>query len=137
MFGRKETGKRSLEDMYKPSDDVGECAEDEVISDDFLENKEVKKAATSEKKTCVPIKPLDCFGMEEEKTEKWLGKCVKFWFCFMSFLWFLFGALTFAPVIFISNKVNVIFNDKKKSLLCATVIHGLLLALIIVFVFVK
>ena len=75
--------------------------------------------------------------MEEGKTEKWLGKCVKFWFCCMSFMWFLFGALTFAPVIFIRNKVNVIFNDKKKSLLCATVIHGLLLALLIIFVFVK
>ena len=137
MFGRKVAEKRSLEDMYKPIDDVGECAEDEVISDDFVENKKVQKAATTEKNSCVPIKPLDCFGMEEEKTEKWLGKCGKFWFCLMSFMWFLFGALTFAPVIFISNKVNVIFNDKKKSLICATLIHGLLLSLITIFVFVK
>lgn len=137
MFGRKETEKRSLEDMFKPIDDVLERADDEFGSDDFEENKEVQKEETAEKNSCVPIKPLDCFGMEEEKTEKWLGKCVKFWFCCMSFLWFLFGALTFAPVIFISNKVNVIFNDKKKSLLCATLIHGLLLALIIIFVFVK
>ena len=137
MFGRKETEKRSLEDMFKPIDDVLERADDEFGSDDFVENKELHEDATTEKNSCVQIKPLDCFGMAEEKTEKWLGKCVKFWFCLMSFLWFLFGALTFAPVIFISNKVNVIFNDKKKSLLCATVIHGLLLALLIIFVFVK
>ena len=137
MFGRKETENRSLEDMFKPIDDVLERADDEFGSDDFEENKEVQKEETAEKNSCVPIKPLDCFGMEEEKAEKWLAKCVKFWFCCMSFLGFLFGALTFAPVIFISNKVNVIFNDKKKSLLCATVIHGLLLALLIIFVFVK
>lgn len=136
MFGRKETEKRSLEDMFKPSDDAVEFDE-EVISNAFDENKEVRNEGTADKSSCVPIKPLDCFGMEEEKTEKWLAKCVKFWFCCMSFLWFVFGALTFAPVIFISNKVNVIFNDKKKSLLCATLIHGVLLALISILIFVK
>ena len=137
MFGRKETEKRSLEDMFKPIDDVLERADDEFGSDDFEENKEVHEEATTEKNSCVQIKPLDCFGMEEEKTEKWLSKCVKFWFCCMSFIWLLFGALTFAPVIFISNKVNVIFKDKKKSLVCATLIHGLLLALVIFLVLIK
>lgn len=122
MFGRKETEKRSLEDMFKPSEEAVEF-DDEVISDDFDENKEVRNESTDEKSSGVPIKPLDCFGMEEAKTEKWLAKCVKFWFCCMSFMWFLFGALTFAPVIFISNKVNVIFKEKKKSLLCAVVIY--------------
>lgn len=137
MFGRKETEKRSLEDMFTPRDDVCESIEDEVISEDFKEKTEEQCEGDDDKSSFVPIKPLDCFGMEQEKTEKWLAKCAKFWFCFMSFLWFLFGALTFAPVIFISNKVNVIFKDKKKSLLCATIIHGLLLALLIIFVFVK
>lgn len=137
MFGRKETEKRSLEDMFTPRDEVSECSDDEVIPDDFEENKKQPDEVTTEKNSGVPINPLDCFGMEEVKTDKWLGKCVKFWFYCMSFAWFVFGALTFAPVIFISNKVNVIFKDNKKSLLCATLIHGLLLALIIVFVFVK
>lgn len=137
MFGRKETERRSLEDMFKPIDEVVESVDDEDTSYDLDECQKVGNVGNTEKNSCVPIKPLDCFGMEEEKTEKWLAKCAKFWFCFMSFLWFLFGALTFAPVIFISNKVNVIFNDNKKSLICATIIHGLLLALIIVFVFVK
>jgi hypothetical protein len=137
MFVRKETEKRSLEDMFKPNDEFIESVDDEAVSYDFEEYQDAGNVGNTDKKSCVPIKPLDCFGMEEEKTEKWLGKCVKFWFCCMSFMWFLFGALTFAPVIFISNKVNVIFNDNKKSFLCATVIHGLLLALIIVFVFIK
>ena len=134
MFGRKEPEKRSLEDMFVPKDgDIDDEAESEV---DFG-SVECEKAAEVENFANEPINPLDCFGMEEGKTEKWLGKCVKFWFCLMSFMWFLFGALTFAPVIFISNKVNVIFNDKKKSLICATLIHGLLLSLITIFVFVK
>ena len=137
MFGRKETEKRSLEDMFKPIDEVVESVDDEETTYDIDEYQKVGNVGNTEKNSCVPIKPLDCFGMEEEKTEKWLGKCVKFWFCLMSFLWFLFGALTFAPVIFISNKVNVIFNDKKKSLICATLIHGLILCLIVIFVFVK
>jgi hypothetical protein len=137
MFGRKETEKRSLEDMFKPIDEAVESVDDEKTNYDLDEYQKVGNVGNTEKNSCVPIKPLDCFGMEEEKTEKWLGKCVKFWFCCMSFMWFLFGALTFAPVIFISNKVNVIFNDKKKSLLCATLIHGLLLSLITIFVFVK
>lgn len=137
MFGRKETEKRSLEDMFKPIDEVVESVDDEETTYDIDEYQKVGNVGNTEKNSCVPIKPLDCFGMEEEKTEKWLGKCVKFWFCLMSFLWFLFGALTFAPVIFISNKVNVIFNDKKKSLLCATIIHVLLFCLIVVFVFLK
>lgn len=137
MFGRKETEKRSLEDMFKPIDEVVESVDDEETTYDIDEYQKVGNVGNTEKNSCVPIKPLDCFGMEEEKTEKWLGKCVKFWFCLMSFLWFLFGALTFAPVIFISNKVNVIFNDKKKSLLCATLIHVLLFGLIVVFVFLK
>ena len=137
MFGRKETERRSLEDMFNPIDEVVASVDDEKTACDLEECQKVGNVGNAEKKSCVPIKPLDCFGMEEEKTEKWLGKCVKFWFCLMSFMWFLFGALTFAPVIFISNKVNVIFNDKKKSLICATLIHGLLLSLITIFVFVK
>lgn len=137
MFGRKEAERRSLEDMLTPRDGVFESVEDEVASDDYKEKTEEKREGDTEKISVIPIKPLDCFGMAEEKTEKWLDKCAKFWFCFMSFIWFLFGALTFAPVIFISNKVNVIFRDKKKSLLCATLIHGLFLALLIIFVFVK
>lgn len=137
MFGRKETERRSLEDMFNPIDEVVASVDDEKTTCDLEECQKVGNVGNAEKKSCVPIKPLDCFGMEEEKTEKWLGKCVKFWFCLMSFMWFLFGALTFAPVIFISNKVNVIFNDKKKSLICATLIHGLLLSLITIFVFVK
>ena len=128
MFGRREEEKRSLEEMFTPIDEkveIDECeSEKEEVVDTVVESE-------SE-----PIKPLSCFGMEEGKTEKWLIKCVKVWFCCMSFLWFLFGAMTFAPVIYIGNKVNVIFKNKKKSLLFATLMYSvfaLVLVLLILF----
>ena len=131
MFGRKETEKRSLEDMFTPRDVLNECieecedadeCEETFLEDDFCDANNA------------PIKPLACFGMEEGKTEKWLMKCVKFWFCCMSFMWFLFGATTFAPVIYISNKVNVIFKDKKKSFFCAAGIYGSFVLLVILLI---
>ena len=130
MFGRKEAEKRSLEDMFAPKDgDIADGAESEV---DFG-SVECEKEEKVEHFANEPIKPLDCFGMEEGKTEKWLGKCVKFWYCIMSFFWFLFGAVTFAPVIFISNKVNVIFKDKKKSFLASVIIYAVCVVLLFVF----
>jgi magnesium-transporting ATPase (P-type) len=76
---------------------------------------------------------LSCFGWNENKTDKWLIKCAHVWFGIMSLMWFLFGASTFAPIIFISNKVNVIFKSKTKSMLCAIAIYAILTALIVVF----
>lgn len=128
MFGRREEEKRSLEEMFTPVEDKVEIDECESEKEEVVE--------TVDESESDPIKPLSCFGMEEGKTEKWLMKCVKVWFCCMSFLWFLFGAMTFAPVIYIGNKVNVIFKDKKKSLLFATLVYGviaLVLVLLILF----
>lgn len=115
--------------MFVPKDvDIVDEAESEV---DFG-SVECEKAEEVGNFANEPIKPLDFFGMEEGKTDKWLMKCVKFWYCFMSFLWFLIGAATFAPVLYISNKVNVIFKDKKKSLLCAVLIHSVFITLIFI-----
>ena len=137
MFGKKEAEKRSLEDIFTPRDTVdSDIVEEREESSDFEELSE-KKPEVAFEASKSKIIPFDCFGIEEEKTEKWIAKCIKFWFCCMSFLWFLFGALTFAPVIYISNKVNVVFKDKKKSFVCATAIHGSFLLLIIIFLFLK
>ena len=131
MFGRKERENRRLEDMYEPMDE--EFIEDGVEESDFdsLESEKEEKVDGNDSFTSDPIKPLDCFGMDEGKTEKWLMKCVKFWYCIMSFFWFIFGALTFAPVIFISNKVDVLFNDRKKSLMCGMAIYIVVVALLV------
>lgn len=126
MFGRKVEEKRSLEEMFTPVEDKVEIDECESEKEDVVET-----VAESESE---PMKPLSCFGMEEGKTEKWLLKCVKVWFCCMSFFWFLFGALTFAPVIYISNKVNVIFKNKKKSLLFSALMYILFVAVLVLFI---
>lgn len=142
MFGRKEREKRSLDDMFTKDDSVlyENFEESEEAFEDLLENDgyeitadevfEQIKGAKGE-----TINPMDCFGMEEGKTEKWLVKCVKIWFCCMTFLWFLFGALTFAPVIYIRNKVNVIFKDKTKSLLVSCGFYCLFMIMILFFLF--
>lgn len=137
MFGKREPEKRSLEEMFTPRDVVDNDAVEEREDLNDVEQEGKKKAEASIETVKSKIVPFDCFGIEEEKTEKWIAKCIKFWFCCMSFLWFLFGALTFAPVIYISNKVNVIFKDKKKSLLCATIIHGIFMIFCIIFLFLR
>ena len=135
MFGRREEEKRSLEDMFTPIDEVV-LSEEEAVETVEAECEKVTEDEVVSDYNNEPIKPLSCFGMEEGKTEKWLMKCVKVWFCCMSFFWFLFGAITFAPVIYISNKVNVIFKNKKKSLLFAALIHiVLVLFVVLVIVF--
>ena len=75
---------------------------------------------------------LKCFGWKEIKTEKWLVKCARVWYGVMSFIWFLFGALTFAPIAFMSNKVNAIVKDKKNSLLLGVAIYVCLICGIII-----
>ena len=118
IFNRKPIEKRSIEDILTPKDESS-CEDDcELPRDDKKE--EVEKQDTE-------ITPIVCFGMEESRCDKWLLKCVKVWYYLMSFVWFLFGAVTFAPVIFISGKLNVLFKDKKKSLLVSAVVYTLAL----------
>ena len=128
MFWKNDSEKRSIGDILTPKGDIKQ-------SGDGVIDCEMDSGVCDEKLSLVNsgINPLSCFGMEEEKTEKWLGKCVKFWYCIMSFFWFLFGALTFAPIIFISNKVNVIFKNKRRSLLASGIIYLICLALLIIF----
>ena len=131
MFWKKDKEKRSLDEMLKPKDgDIADLEESDVDVGSVECEKENKAEIFSNEQ----LKPLDCFGWNEEKTEKWIAKCAKVWFLIMSFLYFLFGALTFAPIIFISNKVNVIFKDKKKSLLASVIIYVVCVALLIIFI---
>jgi hypothetical protein len=91
----------------------------------------------SEKSESDNLTALGCFGWKEEKTEKWLAKCAKVWFLIMSLLYFLFGALTFAPIIFIKNKVNSVVSDKKMSLILAIVIYAVVFILFAIFIGVR
>lgn len=125
----KETEKKKLEDFIRKDESEEESAEEVMAEEPISSEKEEK---VSEKSESDNLTALGCFGWKEEKTEKWLAKCAKVWFLIMSLLYFLFGALTFAPVIFLQSKVNVIFKDKKKSLICAILTHILVIAIIVV-----
>lgn len=122
IFGKKsEEKKKTLEDFAKKEDD-------EVIGGEEVKEEETEAMLEQEEASS-----LDCFGLSDKKAEGWLVKCAKIWHGIMSFAWFLFGALTFAPIIFISRKINVLFNDKKKSMIVAAIFHLVVLALLIIF----
>ena len=106
--------------MFRGKTDKEATEEDvDFLGKNELEEEIVENFCKDELKDEHEITALDCFGWKKEKTENWLLKCANVWYMIISFGWFMFGAMTFAPVIFISNQVNVIFKDKKKSLIFA------------------
>ena len=126
MFFKKKD-QRNIDEILTPKDNKkqeNDCLEDDKNSE-YFEEGENEFTDTA----------LKCFGWKEDKTEKWLVKCARFWYGIMSFIWFLLGAFTFAPVLFISQKMNVLFHDKKKSLFVATLIYlGIILLIVLAFV---
>jgi hypothetical protein len=127
MFWRRYSGDAETEDVLKPV-----LVEDECNCNAEKETIDIQEESIAEKQF-ENTSPFRFFGMEEEKTEKWLTKCVKFWYCIMSLLWFFFGAVTFAPIIFVSNKVNVVFKSRKFSLLFSILLYIALVVCLILF----
>ena len=121
---KKEEKKKTLEDFMKKDGENVEKDEDIVN----------EKESTEESVPIVEETALGCFGWEESKTPDWLAKGAKIWFVIMSFLYFLFGALTFAPMIFIRNKLNSVLNDRKKSLFVAIGIYGIIIVLVVLMI---
>jgi hypothetical protein len=110
--------------MFRGKTDKEATEEDvDFLGKNELEEENVENFCEDDLKDEHEITALDCFGWKREKTENWLLKCANVWYMIISFGWFMFGAMTFAPVIFISNKVNVIFKDKKKSLIFASCVQ--------------
>jgi hypothetical protein len=135
LFKReKESEKKKLEDFIRKDENEEESAE-EVMAEETVSSE--KEENVSEKSESDNLTALGCFGWKEEKTEKWLAKCAKVWFLIMSLLYFLFGALTFAPIIFIKNKVNSVVSDKKMSLIIAIAIYAVTVLLFAIFIGVR
>lgn len=131
---KKESEKKTLDDFIRKDESEEENAEEVVAEETVSSEKEEK---VSEKSESDNLTALGCFGWKEEKTEKWLAKCAKVWFLIMSLLYFLFGALTFAPIIFIKNKVNSVISDKKMSLIIAIAIYAVTVLLFAIFIGVR
>lgn len=135
LFKReKESEKKTLDDFIRKDESEEENAE-EVMAEETISSEKEEKV--SEKSESDNLTALGCFGWKEEKTEKWLAKCAKVWFLIMSLLYFLFGALTFAPIIFIKNKVNSVISDKKMSLIIAIAIYAVTVLLFAIFIGVR
>lgn len=131
----KESEKKTLEDFIRKEEDEEECEPYEDMADVEIPNEEEeKKGETRHESEEEGLNALSCFGWREEKTEKWLVKCAKVWFLMMSLLYFVFGALTFAPIIFIQNKVNSVVKDKKMSLIIAVVIYAIAVVLFVILI---
>lgn len=135
FFKKKEAPKRTLEEMMRsPNEDetINEDIEDSVLEEEVKKDDCDKDKVKNNEAENVELNALFCFGWKEDKTEKWMIKCAKVWYAIMSFFWFVLGALSFAPVIFISNKSNVLFKDKKMSFIFAIALYCILIVLLII-----
>lgn len=144
LFRHNEEEKRSLEDILTPKCDDEEeedlVAEDDEDGEEDAPNEESVNEAESAKDVGIKVETpeevsfnaLTCFGWSETKTPKWLIKCAHFWYGAMSFFWFVFGALTFAPIIFMRKKTDVLFKSKFKSFIVSCAIYAIFVALIVI-----
>ncbi|MBO7230107.1 MAG: hypothetical protein J6V20_01670 [Bacteroidaceae bacterium] len=108
----------------------------DVCEDTKCEEEVRKEEAKKESKTNKE-NALECFGLDETKSEKWMIKFGKFWYDVLSFVWLVFGAFTFSFVIFISQKIDVLFNNKKRSILFAIGAYCAILALVVLLIFIR
>lgn len=138
LFQRKEMPKRTLDDILTAKEE--KMQETELCVENCEENvAEKTKSEDVSPKIEKELKDtaLSCFGWEEVKTERWLVKSAKIWYALMSFLWFLLGGVTFAPIIFIANKINVIFKNRRKSIFISIAIYAILVTLIVLLIMSK
>lgn len=71
----------------------------------------------------------ECFGYNEDTTEKWAVNIMNIWHNIMTIVWVFIGFFTFAPVTFLAKKIAVIFKKAWVAVLLALVIY-----LLVVFV---
>ena len=121
LFGKRKSEKEALKD------DNG------FINEEILEEKEEDTENTD---IVIKSEPRDFFWKNDGSDPKFVEKCIKVWYSVMCFLWFIIGTITYAPILFISKKIDVVFKDKKKSLLIACAIYGIIIfAILFLFCF--
>lgn len=65
----------------------------------------------------------ECFGYNEETTEKWAVKVMNFWHNIMTAIWLFIGFFTFAPITFIAKKITVIFKKTWLAILVSIILY--------------
>lgn len=65
----------------------------------------------------------ECFGYNEETTEKWAVKVMHGWHNIMTAIWLCIGFFTFAPITFFAKKITVIFKKTWVAILISIIIY--------------
>ena len=144
FFKKKET--RSIEEILTPKQEdceekveiLDECESDEEKDDPKVEKAKVKKEGAFDRIIDdLDFDPAVYYGWGEGKMDKKMQKVTEFWKGVASVVWFLFGSLTFAPVLFTAGKIDQFLNDKKRSFWSAAIIYSFSLSIIIYLLFFK
>lgn len=128
LFSRKPVEKRTLEDIIASKNEQIEADDDQSVLEfgDEVEDKTEREKPNVKEQEIAPLNPLDCFFMRGENSEKWLVTLAKVWHYVISVFWFLIGSLTFAPVLYLSYKSNLIVKEKKKSVIIGLIIYAII-----------
>lgn len=81
--------------------------------------------------------PATYYGWGDSKVDEWMQKLTKAWNVVASVFWFIFGSLTFAPVLFTANKLDKFFDDKMKSLVVSAIIYFVFVAALVIMLFLR
>lgn len=79
----------------------------------------------------------ECFGYNEQTTEKWAVNYMNAWHNVFTAIWITIGMLTFAPITFIGKKLKVIFKLTWIAMLVAFVIYAAVVFVPILFAYLK
>jgi hypothetical protein len=128
LFSRKNIEKESLQEESS-AEELFERFYDEDIVEETVEKEEKCEIVRKSE-------PRDFFWKNDGSDPKFVDKLINIWYAIMCFLWFIIGTITYAPILFISKKIDAIFNNKKKSILIASIIYGfIIIAILFLFCF--
>lgn len=129
LFQRKSEEKRSLDEILSERDNA---IENENAEEAESGDCPIKQEESVTKKHEEEFNVFKCFGWEQDKTPKWMRNCANVWYWLMSFFWFLVGATTFAPIMFIRNKIKSVVKGRLNSLIGAMLLYLIIIAIILV-----
>lgn len=152
FFNKKEKERRSIDEILAQNtdDSVFDSDENDGIVDEqefIVEDLTLNRALNKEKKKKdgsldkiiddLDFDPAVYYGWGDGKMDNRMRKLTDFWKGFASIVWFLFGSLTFAPVLFTAGKIDQFFNDKKKSFWTSAIMYSVAMAILIYIMFIK
>lgn len=118
---------------------IQRVATDESVQKDLLDSagkvvknktEAIKERADLEDKTAFfnnKKGACECFGYNEETTEKWAVKVMSLWHNIMTAIWLFIGFFTFAPITFVAKKIMVIFKKTWVAITISIILYILVI----------